>query len=108
MGDLPMQSDVYAMTDLEFFDANPGAPEKLDSDSPDHADWIAAWCRIRDDVVNRMTDKAFFKFFPSAPQKLTRRLHLFQFSSGEADQLCRLIRVQYQHRINKRLRLWWW
>lgn len=70
MGDLPMQSDVYAMTDLEFFDANPGAPEKLDPDNPDHADWIAAWSRIRDDVVNRLTDKAFFEFFPSAPQKL--------------------------------------
>src|SRR5438034_3071128 len=70
MADLPMQSDVYALTDLEFFDANPGAPEKLDPDNPEHADWIRAWCRIRDVVVNRLTDKAFFEFFPSAPRKL--------------------------------------
>jgi hypothetical protein len=37
----------------------------------------------------------------------SRSLYLLQFSAGEADQLCRLIQVHYQQRIDERLWFWW-
>ena len=64
MGDLPTVQDVYSRTDMEFHQAYPDAPERLDAGNPDHANWIEEWGRIRVEVCNRWTDQQFYDRYP--------------------------------------------
>ena len=64
MIDLPTVEDVYAQTDKDFHNAHPDAPEHLDADNPDHAQWVEEWGRIRVETCNLWTDQAFYDRYP--------------------------------------------
>jgi hypothetical protein len=63
---IPTQRELFDEVDRRFHEQNPGSPERLDPDDPDHGPLVAVWLELRDEVLNAWTNEAFFEYFPEA------------------------------------------
>jgi hypothetical protein len=60
----PTLAELYEEVDREFFEANPGAPARLDPNDSSQSSLVEDWNKRFDDKVNRWTDAVFKANYP--------------------------------------------
>jgi AcrR family transcriptional regulator len=70
---VPTKEELYQQVDEAFHREFEDAPEALDPDDEEHAEWRDGWLRIRDELLATTANGVYWNAYPDAPTVIDPR-----------------------------------